>query len=78
VRRKVTALYPVQEVEQFTELFWQRIQTWRAEESRTDAEQLVPPRAADTPARRRAAPAAKPAAKSAAKSAAKRKSGAKA
>ena len=29
VRQKVTALFPAHEVEKFTELFWQRIQTWR-------------------------------------------------
>lgn len=32
VRRKVAALYPAHEVERFTELFWQRIQQWRATE----------------------------------------------
>ena len=30
VRQKVTALYPPHEVERFTELFWSRIQAWRA------------------------------------------------
>jgi hypothetical protein len=30
VRQKVTALYPAHEVERFTELFWSRIQAWRA------------------------------------------------
>ena len=30
-RAKVTALYPEHEVEQFTELFWQRVQAWRAD-----------------------------------------------
>jgi hypothetical protein len=30
VRQKVAALFPAHEVEQFTELFWQRIQAWRA------------------------------------------------
>ena len=29
VRAKVAALFPPHEVEQFTELFWQRIQSWR-------------------------------------------------
>ena len=29
MRRKVTALFPAHEVEEFTELFWQRIQEWR-------------------------------------------------
>jgi len=33
VRVKVAALYPAHEVEQFTELFWTRIQKWRAEEA---------------------------------------------
>jgi hypothetical protein len=32
VRRKVTALFPAHEVEQFTELFFGRIQQWRAHE----------------------------------------------
>ena len=32
VRKKVAALYPKHEVEQFTELFWQRIQQWRADQ----------------------------------------------
>jgi len=32
VREKVTALYPAPEVEEFTELFWRRIQRWRAEQ----------------------------------------------
>lgn len=32
VRRKVEALYPEHERESFTELFWGRIQKWRAEE----------------------------------------------
>ncbi len=32
VRQKVTALFPVHEVEPFTELFWGRIQRWRAEQ----------------------------------------------
>ncbi|HMB69054.1 MAG TPA: hypothetical protein VKU85_07070 [bacterium] len=33
VRKKVTALYPKEEVEEFTELFFERIQTWRRQES---------------------------------------------
>jgi hypothetical protein len=33
VRAKVAALYPPHEVEQFTALFWQRIQDWRREEA---------------------------------------------
>ena len=32
VRAKVTALFPVHEVDAFTELFWKRIQVWRAEQ----------------------------------------------
>ncbi|MCC6621314.1 MAG: hypothetical protein IT385_08665 [Deltaproteobacteria bacterium] len=32
VRAKVAALFPAHEVEQFTELFWRRIQAWRADE----------------------------------------------
>jgi hypothetical protein len=31
VRKKVAALYPPHEVEPFTELFWKRIQMWRAD-----------------------------------------------
>jgi hypothetical protein len=31
VRKKVAALFPAHEVEQFTELFWNRIQKWRAD-----------------------------------------------
>ena len=31
-RAKVTALYPKHEVEQFTELFWRRVQAWRADQ----------------------------------------------
>jgi hypothetical protein len=34
VRAKVAAIYPAHEVEQFTELFWQRIQRWRETEGR--------------------------------------------
>jgi hypothetical protein len=30
-RAKVTALYPKHEVEQFTELFWRRVQAWRSD-----------------------------------------------
>jgi hypothetical protein len=33
IRVKVAALFPAHEVEQFTELFWSRIQRWRSEES---------------------------------------------
>jgi hypothetical protein len=32
VRRKVAALYPAHEIEEFTELFWGGVQEWRAEE----------------------------------------------
>jgi hypothetical protein len=32
VRKKVAALFPKHEVEAFTELFWKRIQSWRAEQ----------------------------------------------
>ncbi|HEY8145293.1 MAG TPA: hypothetical protein VIG06_21575, partial [Kofleriaceae bacterium] len=34
VRAKVAALFPPHEVEQFTELFWQRIQSWRADQEK--------------------------------------------
>ncbi len=33
VRQKVNSLFPAHEVESFTELFWERIQSWRAESS---------------------------------------------
>ncbi|MEM6640899.1 MAG: hypothetical protein AAF610_13465, partial [Pseudomonadota bacterium] len=32
IRLKVTALFPEHEIEEFTELFWNRIQDWRAAE----------------------------------------------
>jgi len=32
-RAKVAALYPRHEVEQFTELFWRRVQAWRADQT---------------------------------------------
>jgi hypothetical protein len=35
VRQKVTALFPAHEVDEFTELFYGRIQQWRAAEGRT-------------------------------------------
>ena len=31
VRDKVAALYPEHELEEFTDLFWERIQRWRNE-----------------------------------------------
>ncbi len=34
VRQKVEALYPAHEIEEFTQLFFQRIQRWREQESR--------------------------------------------
>lgn len=37
VRRKVAALFPPHEVEQFTELFWGRIQSWRQHAVETTA-----------------------------------------
>ena len=37
MRQKVAALFPAHEVEQFTELFWERIQAWRADEAAADA-----------------------------------------
>ncbi|MFO0649963.1 MAG: hypothetical protein U0326_27330 [Polyangiales bacterium] len=40
VRVKVAALFPAHEVEQFTELFWKRIQAWRADQ-KTPAAQPV-------------------------------------
>ena len=32
IRAKVAALFPAHEIEQFTELFWRRIQAWRSEQ----------------------------------------------
>ncbi len=32
IHRKVTALFPAHEVEEFTELFWSRVQLWREQE----------------------------------------------
>ena len=32
VRQKVTALFPAHEVEKVTELFWERVQRWRADQ----------------------------------------------
>jgi hypothetical protein len=36
-RAKVTALYPKHEIEQFTELFWRRVQAWRDDAQRPAA-----------------------------------------
>ncbi|HMO13389.1 MAG TPA: hypothetical protein PKD64_06105 [Pirellulaceae bacterium] len=33
IREKVRTLFPAHEVEEFTELFWQRVQAWRANQS---------------------------------------------
>lgn len=33
IHKKVTALYPEHEIDEFTELFWDRIQMWRKEQS---------------------------------------------
>jgi hypothetical protein len=33
-QQKVTALFPAREVEQFTDLFWNRVQTWRKDNAR--------------------------------------------
>ena len=33
IRQKVEALYPKHEIDEFTELFWSRIQDWRRVES---------------------------------------------
>jgi hypothetical protein len=37
VRRKVANIYPAHEVDEFTEMFWQKIQQWRRDEARTGA-----------------------------------------
>ncbi len=34
IRQKVTSLFPSHEIDEFTELFWSRIQTWREQEGR--------------------------------------------
>lgn len=34
IHQKVSALFPSHEIEEFTELFWQRIQDWREAEGR--------------------------------------------
>ncbi len=34
IRKKVTVLFPEHEIDEFTELFWQRIQTWREQEGK--------------------------------------------
>ncbi|MGI9625202.1 MAG: ATP-grasp domain-containing protein [Longimicrobiales bacterium] len=41
VRLKVEALYPAHEVDEFTEMFWQRIQDWRQAESSGDSLDLA-------------------------------------
>ena len=39
IRQKVTALFPAHEIDEFTELFWQRVQKWREQEgARGDAD----------------------------------------
>jgi len=61
VRQKVAALYPAHEVESFTQLFWDRIQQWRANP-------VAEPVAAEMPEGvKPAAPAARPAVATAAK-----------
>jgi len=45
VRGKVTALYPSAEVDEFTEMFFERIQEWRRDQS-------LPPKKADPPRKR--------------------------
>lgn len=37
VRRKVANIYPAHEVDEFTEMFWQKIQHWRRDEARAGA-----------------------------------------
>ena len=34
IRQKVEALFPAHEIDEFTQLFWDRIQTWREQEGR--------------------------------------------
>jgi hypothetical protein len=35
IRQKVAALFPKHEIEPFTELFWRRVQAWRADQKAT-------------------------------------------
>ena len=58
VRQKVAALYPPREVEEFTEMFWNRIQAWRREPPEAPVEST---RAARPPQDGRTAKLAKPA-----------------
>jgi hypothetical protein len=37
VRKKVAALFPAHEVEEFTGLFWDRIQQWRSDRAAVPA-----------------------------------------
>lgn len=46
IRQKVAALYPAHEVEPFTELFWSRIQEWRAERSSPTSSTNAPKKSA--------------------------------
>jgi hypothetical protein len=46
VRQKVRALYPADEVERFTELFWERIQKWRGDNELVTSAPVAKPRTA--------------------------------
>jgi hypothetical protein len=35
INRKVTSLFPAHEIDEFTELFWDRIQLWRKQEGQS-------------------------------------------
>ena len=50
VRQKVAALYPAHEVENFTELFWDRIQQWRSSPEATARPVVKRPRKRKVPA----------------------------
>ncbi len=65
VRQKTAALYPADEVDTFTDLFWERIQQWRKHEAARPAAPKKAPAAVQPPA---AAPAPAPAASPAAAS----------
>jgi hypothetical protein len=58
-RAKVAALFPAHEVEQFTELFWNRVQAWRADEPPGSAPPPVAPWAAPGVTKAAAKPAGK-------------------
>jgi hypothetical protein len=61
VRQKVAALYPPREVEEFTGMFWNRIQAWRMEPPEAPVETVKAPKVATPPEAGRTSKPAKPA-----------------